>query len=740
MDSYPTHGMPAAADPDLATQGVSIPEKSPEISSAVNQSAYPPLLDILDNEETIAKARRVLDIKLTQFKDDRDDLEDGWEDSDMMWSCGVDDTRREAAQNDDTEADCGSTLFYRQVRTLASLDVDVVLGKPDESPVRYTPTHIDNIPFSEEDSRAIAAQRQALLRYTMKVDSWVKKFIEGDFMLTKYSNQPVMLWWRRRVDERWFKNPKTDETGKITGFDWNRRDVVVEDHPELVFPPNENFYIDRHISDLQRQQAIFFEELQDITEIWGGAAAGDYSDVDKIKENHQYGGESDSDKSSEQHEAHEENRGLSTGNDAETGLFKTIHCWGKLPIDKDGKWDEKGTAPRWFFFTFIDNIATGPCIRAKENPDPDNEFPGLMWHRNPDDADLAYHIADSTILKPNWDETTTRKNQYFDNLTTINRRPILNERGNANTNDLIYGAGRIINVERIDGTKEMDVRDTSQSFLQCLEYIDNDSNRAIGTDAPITGQALGSRTSASEANNINAAATRPHNVLIRYHLEQLLPWYARKIQRYWELYGDPDRTLAITDQGEMIRVDLGRIFGEFDIEVTIIQDYQKDLVSDQNLAFVMQAVIPNFLDVMGMEGKQALLAKILDHYNVDIEEALPEFDNVEAKMIALQRLSAMLDTGDFEEPQQGENLRAHMAVAQGFLLKYQGVEDPEIIARLGLVQDYIAMLEQLMSSGAGGVQGGSLAQPSGNETSGEVTGNAIAGSSPASVVGNLPMA
>jgi len=100
----------------------------------------------------------------------------------------------------------------------------------------------------------------------------------------------------------------------------------------------------------------------------------------------------------------------------------------------------------------------------------------------------------------------------------------------------------------------------------------------------------------------------------------------------------------------------------------------------------------------------------------------------------------MLDTGDFEEPQQGENLRAHMAVAQGFLLKYQGVEDPEIIARLGLVQDYIAMLEQLMSSGAGGVQGGSLAQPSGNETSGEVTGNAIAGSSPASVVGNLPLA
>lgn len=724
--------------PSQEVHGVSIPTKAPSVSDALNTDALPPFMDFLDNEESIRKARRVLSAKLDQHKADRDDLEDQWEDFDMMWTCGRDATRRAAAQTDYTEATCGSTLFYRQVRTLAALDVDVVLGNPDSPPVRYAPTHIENIPFSAHDAEYIAAQRQALLRYTMKVDNWEQKFIEGDFMLTKYGNQPVMMWWRRRIDNRWFKTPQTDESGKIIGSDWEKREVVIEDHPELVFPPNENFYVDRHISDIQRQQAIFFEQLQDITEIWAGAIAGEYRNVEEIEQKHRYAGDNVGE--TDLHTAKEENRGLDSGDDTQTGSFKLIHCWAKLPIGAKGKWDEKSTPPRWCFLTFVDNISDGPCLRATENPDPDNEFPGFIWRRNPDDSDMAYHIADGTVLKTNWDEATTRKNQYLDNLSAINRRPILSERGNASTNDLIYGASRVINVENINGTREMDVKDTSNSFLQCLEYIDSDSNRAVGTDAPITGQPLGSRTSASEATNVYQSASRPHNVLIKYHIKQFLPWYARKVQRFWELCGDPDRILAITDQKEMIRVDLGHIFGEFDVETTCIGEFENDLVSNQNLAFVMQAVIPNFMDVMGPEGKRALLAKILEHYKVNIEDAMPEYDDTDSKLVAYERLMNMLENGIYEEPIPGENHAAHLKMAEGTLLRYQGVNDEIVAARLELVKQYVVQLKQMMEAGRGTATGGSPESRSQNATPGQVVGNAIAGSSPASLVGNLPLA
>ena len=717
-----------------------VPTEAPEVSGAINSEFAPPLLDILDNENTLKKARRVLQTKWKQFTSDREDLEDSWKDSDYMWSCGVDSTKRAADQTDDSDADTGSTLFYRQVRSLASLDLDVMFGRPGESPVRYKATSVENVPFSAEDARIVNAQRQALLKYSMKVDCFDKKYIEGSFMLTKYGNQPVMMWWKRRVDKRWIKTPKTDEAGEITGYDWERREVLVDDHPELVFPPNTNFLIDRHISDLQGQQAVFYETLKDITEIWGGATAGDYRNVETITAKDRYQGSMDSENESEDtHTSHEEQRGMDTGDDTGTGTFKVIHAWAKLPVDDDGEWDEKGSAPRWFLLSFVNNVETGPCLRAHENPDPDNEFPGFMWHRNPDDADLAYHIADSTVLKPNWDETTTRKNQYFDNLSTINRRPILNERGNANTNDLTYRQHAVINVENINGTKEMDVTDTSQSFQACLQYLDDDSNRAVGTDRPVTGEALGGRTSATEASNVNAAATRPHSVLIRYHMEQFLNWYARKVQRFWEIYGDPNRVLAVTDQKEMVRVDLGKIFGDFDTEVTIIQEFENDLVDNQNLAFVMQAVVPNFLDVLGVQGKLALLDKILKHYKVDTEDIIPEYTDVDAQLVAFERIRRMLDEGAYESPQPGENTAAHLRITEGILLQYGQSEDPTIQARLELVELYRQELTQLAAT-ASAQQSVSQAAGPGNQTSGQVSGNALSATNPASNVGNLPIA
>jgi hypothetical protein len=729
--------------PSQEVSNVSIPTEE-TTKSPLASGGPPKRLSILDNEETMNKVRRVLSARIIAHQTDRDDLADQWKDADFMWGCGVNNTKRSADQTDSTESDTGSTLFYKQARILAALDIKMMLSKPQSTPVKFNPTFIENVPFSMEDAEDISYQRNALLRYNMKKDNFMQKFINGDFMLVKYGNQPVMWQWRKRIAKRWVKSPKTDETGAITGFSWKKQDYIVDDHLELLLPPIENFYIDRNIGDLQDQQAIFWEHLEDISEINAGAVAGTYKNTHKIevKHSHQGAGDNSNEGSdgTDMHTAHEENRGLTDSDDTDTGLFNVWTSYAKMPIDEKGNWDEKGTTPRWFVFEFVHNHMDGPALRAEETDDPDGQFPGFMWHRNPDDSDLAYHIADSTILKPNFDEATTRKNQYFDNLSVINRRPLVALKGAVHAKTLVYEQDKVIWVDQLDAVKEMSVLDTSQTMLSCLEYIDNDSNRAVGTDRPVSGEALGGRTSATEAENVRASAVAPHDVLIYYHMDQFLSKWGRAVQRYWETYGDSNRILAISDQKEIIRVDLNKIFGDFDTEVTIIQEYESDLVESQNMAFVMQSVIPNFLDVMGPGGKMALGAKILEKFKMDPSEIFPGFTDVDAEFVAQGRIEMMVTTGQYEAPLPGENTPAHLRVTEGYLLRWEGQADIpiEIEARLDLVRLYRDDLKQMAAS-AGEGPGQQLPAPPGNETPGEVLGNELAGQNPAANVGNIPI-
>lgn len=187
----------------------------------------------------------------------------------------------------------------------------------------------------------------------------------------------------------------------------------------------------------------------------------------------------------------------------------------------------------------------------------------------------------------------------------------------------------------------------------------------------------------------------------------------------------------------MIRVDLGKIFGEFDTEVTIIQEFENDLVDNQNLAFVMQAVIPNFLQDLEKNGRLALLDKILKHYKVDTEDIIPEYTDVDAQLVAFERIRRMLDAGEYESPQPGENTAAHLRITEGILLQYGQSEDPTIQARLELVELYRQELQQLSASAT---QSASPQAAPANQTSGQVSGNALSATNPASNVGNLPIA
>ena len=749
MDDHSSY----AVDPDDGFRPESVPESADTEAADSDRTVIagpgtPDFLDLTGNEKLVAAVRRYAVAKYEQFKEDRRDVDDLEEDADYMWTSGVNSSIRAANQTADTDADTGSTLFYRQVRTLAAQTLGVALSSRE--PYRSNVLPNDEVEFSEEEARLVASQRNNLARYTRKVDNFWRKLIDLVTSNTKRGTSFLMCQWRRETAMRWVKTPRyveefQDDGGMervLDGFDYEQRPVVVRDHPTWYQVPNANFYCDRHAGDdIQRHGCAVISGQCGIDDLWGGVREGYYNaeQVGKVSSEHLYQG-SAATTGDDKRENQELSRGLeSGGDDTRTGLYQTFDVWMKAPINAEGEWDEKKTVPAWHWFTFVGDIENGPCVRAQDNPDPDGEFPGVIINRNPDDHDSVYHVSDAAILRGNFNEATTRKNQLYDGLQTVNSRPLVAVRGEVLTSDLSYGPHKIVWVEGQNSVREMDVRDTSGTALQTLQYTDDDSNRAVGTDRPIVGEALGGRTSASEAQNIYEQAKQPHMITTRYVLGTVFEWWGRKEQRYWEVFGDPQRTLQINEGSEVVRADLGQIWGDFDIEVVAVDEFEENMVANQNLSFVLQAIVPNFI---GAIEPQPFVAKILRHYKWNPDGLVKFNADADAENVARRRIAAMLELGEagYESPQPGENINVHYRLASGERMRWQGSE--QIKPNLNYLDLYIneckALLSQQQQQVAAAGTGQAGAGP-GNQSVGEVTGNAIAADQGMAGGGNLPM-
>ena len=81
------------------------------------------------------------------------------------------------------------------------------------------------------------------------------------------------------------------------------------------------------------------------------------------------------------------------------------------------------------------------------------------------------------------------------------------------------------------GTREFRCLPHHAQYRQALHALGQVKvDQAVGAfkvERSVIGEALGSRTSALEAQNVQSAATRPHDVLIRYHFEQFFKFYGK---------------------------------------------------------------------------------------------------------------------------------------------------------------------------------------------------------------------
>ena len=718
MDETSLAPAPESAEENLKPSGDLVQQEPPQ--------EHPDFDNLCGDEEILAKFRSLVRTKFEQFQGDRseyDDPDDGiWANCEYMHKCGLNDSKRTSSQSDDTNADCGTTLFFRQCRALASYIVAIFLSRKRQ--FQHIPLNIDGAFSSTQEASLQASFHDALTEYTFAKDDMKLKIFELANMLVKYGNLPIMVRWNYRTASRKARTPERDETGNIIGYTFTERKYVVDNQPTIEVIPIECLYADRHIGTLQKQQAIIIQTGDELANLFALQRDGQVKNVQNIS-----AGDFVKGNENNLHQAKQESEGIEPGDESHTGLINRFDAWAKVPIglDANGKpeWDEKKHEPTWYWGVFAGSLENGPCLLLRETYDRDKKFPGEMLHLFPDDPDKLYHFGPAQAISPIYDEITTKKNQAIDNVTLQNRRPLKAVRGEVFSKDLTYSQNKAIWVERAESLTEMQVASQLGDTMAAINYLEDECNKALGTDKPFMGEALGSRTSATEANNVFQRTMQPAMMLAQYVMNQL-KFIVRTCDGLWELFAMKDQELAIVGMERPMTIKPAEMFGEFDVEVTVVDEFMNDAIAAQNINYLIQAAqsIPGWQqDVDTKKFNQ----RVLEVYKFDTnpQSYMKSRTSYDAERVAYHENIKMTEGQTTDIPEQGEDHAAHLKQHESFRQAFNGLEDQYPPRYLDLLDQHIAIHKQMMEQSAPPMQPPTQA-PSGNETPGEVAGNGMA--------------
>lgn len=697
--------------------------------------------NLADDPELCKQVQDYISKYYDKFKTQRTAMEELWKTIDWMWKCGQNETVREDErtrldrQGDDltkTKAQkCGSTMFFKQVRSLAAQFSEVLFSKDD--PWKYKTRSNPEIYGSDQEAEALVSQHNLTMRWNRQAENFKKKAIEFLFMLMKYGNVPVACRWFRRNAEVLDKWPVIPAGGGEVTYKIERRDMLCDNRLLMDVIPPQNFFADICIGDTQNQQCIIVRSSAIMTDFLSGAKVNEYLNVDSIDEDFLYKGGDDND---DLRTTQQENSGLDpTISDTNTGTFRQIDAVVLLPIDdtkKIGKrWNPKEYAPKKYWVTIVPrngtDITGGVCLRIERNLDPDDDMPFEMVHLFPDDSSLLYHLSPAQVVRGNFSEATTSKEQMIDQRTLQSNRPLKAKRGEVftDTGDLQFGRDKVFWVENENSLTEFNIMPVTDN-ANTLTYLDADSDEAIGNNRATRGEPMGQRTTSTEASNAYQAASLPHKMLMKYVFAQWLGFYARKGPRYWHVYAQDNQTIKITDEkGVYHSIKPSKLYGEYDVEITVVDDFEKDIVQQQALTWTAQNVLPLFIDVMDKREAAKLFFDTFLH--TDVSRIIRPDDSDAQRADARQEDYDMTQLGKDIYPDMTDNYQIHMAQHKSWRVQFNGLEseNPNVVKLDRHMAAHDILKER---QGAGGGMGmGNPAAPSGNTTPGMVEGNAIAG-------------
>ena len=608
-------------------------------------------------------------------------------------------------QNEDTRSNVVSSSYFNAIRAITAGE-NLVYFNGRDLPARYEP-EVDTDEYSVDQGKLIADQQNMLEQFTFDEDKRIAKIKDITWANNKYANCMVSDQWQRIVERRMERVPKRDAEGKVklndngtvNAFEFKEVERPSVDWPVLQMHDLKDCFFDCQIDDMNAQNLYAIREKQRYDVLRSEQESGQILNVEKLDTSALYQGDSTMSNSVLQDRMTNAGEGATLNAD---GTIQIWHVWGMFPIKENtgkkpkGKWNPGGTPTTRYWATFAGDLGSKPvCLRLVKNPNFNGRVPHKLLHSHRDDKG-ALHGGFPTMLENLYEQATVNRNQAFDNTTLINQAPWVVD-GPVLTRNLASRANKLITIGRGVQFKQQDVRDATQATSAMADRVEADIERTAGADKPIVGEALGARTSATEAKQVLDQALVPLDDKASYFADQLFPWLLEMDAALWRQYGDPKTVRRITRGDDVLDLMPAELWGPIRTKVTAIDRFKTNVQRRQDFNSFFQNVFPQAKEYMGPAGGTQFMRDAFHEFGFEnANEYFPVDVAYDARQQALRGAAQMFMQGVFVEPAPQENHQAWLSVLRPLVEEYSLLPDsnPEI---LNLVRQHIVRREQMQA-------------------------------------------
>uniref|UniRef100_A0A6M3IG90 Portal protein n=1 Tax=viral metagenome TaxID=1070528 RepID=A0A6M3IG90_9ZZZZ len=623
--------------------------------------------------------------------------------ADRMWRVSLNrDTTNK--QTKETLSDVTSPMFHVQVRAIDAAEA-AILFPDDNLPAEYVP-EVNTTEYSSDQGKFIAQQQNMLEEFTFDEDRRREKVKEVGHYSNKYGVSVFSIEWIRRTREITEHVPDTSkgvrDNGTWVAFKRITHRRTIKDWPVMMRHPIENCYFDSMIQNINDQRCFGVKQRCGIEEIRGMQVDGYYLNAGKLTAAQLYHGETQRDAPIEQRQ---ENAG-ETAETQETGEIELWQVWGRVPIaerttpktkKRKGKWDAEKNEPELYWGVYAGDIHSGKsvCLKLVKNPNWHGQIPYNAVHSHPDDKGF-FNSGFAQMMESLYWQAVTNLNQAIDNVTERNWAPFVGK-GQIFTRDLTFRKNKLIKLSPSAELDRLVIPDTTTITMAMHSVVEQMTNQLTGADKPIRAEALGSRTTATEAKNVFEMATQPLDAKAGYFAAQVLPWMYEIDAHLWRQYGDPDNVMQIAHSDAVYEINPTELWGPIKTKIVAVTRFQNNVIERQDMNSFLQNVMPSLMDAMGPSGKRVLGRELFRIFKIPkAEEIFPMKGDYDAEAIAYGENNAMIGMGQWDEPSPDENHAAHLNIHKPALRQLALLPDPPDKERMDLLRAHIQIHEDFI--------------------------------------------
>lgn len=658
-----------------------------------------------DNKRTVGKVlERAKDaLKKYQSQQKRMEYETVMDEADEMLRMAADQTKQAENKTSD-DMDTIPDIFYRVHRAITANEAEIIV-KPVDPPGMYEPLeHLDEI--TREYTLKNCEKQALILEYSRMMDNRKDKEEDVFWTVNKYGNVVLGMEWYQREWETEERKPAPNQSADTPEdqivYTWQKTKQV-EAYPAMVKYDMGNAWFDAMIDGFQGQSTFMFQSFPMLEDVYAKQMAGDYMNAKKIDQSHFFKQSQPDNVKTDR----ADNAGDGGDENVMTGQLDEWHVWMRAPIDEEtGKWNEKKTRARWWLATFegsLDHCSEPVCVRLIRNPYWWNEdrVPYLLMHSHRDDNG-AFHAGYAKQLRPAYNELKTTLDQWFYNKNLQNAAPWIMEHGALYNDAKSFGPHSLVVTHQgmLERIKKLEVPSITQDMQAFIAYLENRFQQTAGTNDAYMGEAMGGRTSATEADRAYNQARKPGIAALRYKASQLYPWMAEWDAAMWRHYADPDLTIALTRDGSIEELKPATVWGNMRYKVVAIDEYERTAVARHEDDRFLQTTLPIYMQAAGPRMGMKMLGYIYKRRDYPAE-LFPDSSDKDARHVARNENEKFV-AKVWIEPLEGQDHDIHLDEHQTFLIVYKALvdKDPQVVE---ILQAHVAMTEAMKQRQAQGI-------------------------------------